>query len=147
MILDPYSQQKGGNLKVKRTVWYIFYYLKKLKLKNVKEAHAHKNCHHVVFCAYVLWAHAVHGVSKYLQWFLRCFIWLFNINHRIKAVLNARVVKNRMLRNYGIDPHRRLSGLLTRPLTCYKAQYVCNLVSSLYQSRSLKDNHGKSFIK
>ncbi len=54
---------------------------------------------------------------------------------QIKAVLQARVVKNRMLWNYGIDVHRRLSRLLTRSSRCYKAQYVPNLVSSLYQSR------------
>ena len=42
---------------------------------------------------------------------------------QIKAVLHAHVVKNLMLQNCGIDAHRRLSRLLTRPSTCYEAQY------------------------
>ena len=47
-------------------------------------------------------------------------------------------VTNRMLWSYGMDAHRRLSRSLTRPSTCYKAQYVHNVVSSLYQSRRVR---------
>ncbi len=38
---------------------------------------------------------------------------------------HACVANNRMLQSCGIDAQRCLSRLLTRPSTCYKAQYVC----------------------
>ena len=50
---------------------------------------------------------------------------------QIKAVLHARVVKKNILQNCGIDVQRRLYRLLTRPSTCYGAQYVRHLVSPL----------------
>ena len=64
-----------------------------------------------------------HGVTKYstaVLCYKHCKLVLNNsvfmvekINYRIKAVLHARVVKNRMLQNCGIDAHRRFSRLLT----------------------------------
>ena len=42
-----------------------------------------------------------------------------------------------MLQNCGIDAHRRLYRLLTRPWTCYGAQYVLHLVSPLNQNRTV----------
>ncbi len=50
-----------------------------------------------------------------------------------QSSLRAHVVKNRMLRNYGIDAHRRLSRQLTRPSTYYNAQYLFSLPSVLEQ--------------
>ncbi len=40
-----------------------------------------------------------------------------------------------MLQNCGIDAHRHIYRLLTRPSTCYGAQYVRHLVSPLNQNR------------
>ncbi len=48
---------------------------------------------------------------------------------QIKSVLHTRIVKNRMLQNCGIDAHKRLSRLMTRPSVCYETQYGGHLVS------------------
>ncbi len=74
-------------------------------------------------------------VIRIVRWFLQCFIWLLNINKlQIKAILHARQVQNCM-QNCGLDAHRCLSRLFTRPSTCYEAQYVCRLISPLNPNR------------
>ncbi len=87
--------------------------------------HAVTQCFTIVLC------------NKHCKLTLSVFHMVVEFKLEIKAILHARVVQNRMLQNCGIDAHRRLSKLLARSSTCYEAQYVRHLISSLYQNRKV----------
>ncbi len=66
------------------------------------------------------------------------FIWLLNVNYTINALLPVYIVKIsccRIMREMHIHC-RRLYRLLTRPLTCFKAQYVRFSITSALEQRS-----------
>ncbi len=83
-----------------------------------------KACNYLIFCSILC--------NKHWNLVITVFCMVIE-SHKLQnqSSFTCTCSKNRMLRNYGIDPHRRLSILLTRPSTCYKAQYVRNCKSSL----------------